>query len=666
MSEDLIEKVRYEADITDIQSKLRTLANKQDDLANGSERATGRIGKSFSGLSSTLKGVGLAMGGIAVAGLAMVPKLLDQGAELEALGRKAETVFSGGSLAGVQKWASGVAGSFGVTSTQAVAMATGMADLLKPMGFSADAAAMMSVSMGDLSGALSAWTGGQRSAADVADIITKAMLGERDGLKELGISISEADVQARLARDGNDKLTGSALEQAKALATQQLIMEKSTDAQKAWSDGSMDSIKKQNAAKASMKNLSETITRALFPILQKIIPIVQKVAQGFEFFIGGLTGEFTNEGSGILLFLNQLGMWLGEKIPKALKTVKKFFDGVLGGAKRLIKDLAGSFGTSEGTIKKVLAAIAAGLIAVAVAWNAGPGLIVTAIVALVAGFLWAYENVDWFRKGVQIAFTAVKESAKIVIEAFRFVIDKVKALIGWVVERLQPGFAALVKFTNEKVIPALQAIARFITEKVIPVFLTIVATIRDVARWVGEKVAAIVGFVTGIPGKIKATVSTMWNGIKDGIDTARIWVRDKIISLIENVMSLPRRVGNAVKGMWDGVKTAFSAALNWVIKKWNDFKIPAVTVFGVQVSPEINFPNLPTFHKGGITNFGPSGEGLALLRNNEAVIPLDNQADASRVAGRAGIGGVTINGGLHVHSTESPRRWYDESLWRVA
>ena len=68
-------------------------------------------------------------------------------------------------------------------------------------------------------------------------ILTKAYLGERDALTSLGIKISEADVQARLAANGQDELTGAALEQAKAVATQQLIFEKSTDAQKAWSDG---------------------------------------------------------------------------------------------------------------------------------------------------------------------------------------------------------------------------------------------------------------------------------------------------------------------------------------------------------------------------------------------------------------------------------------------
>jgi hypothetical protein len=66
-----------------------------------------------------------------------------------------------------------------------------MGDLLKPMGFTADQAADMSTEMVGLAGALSAWSGGTIDAAGVADIMTKAMLGETDGLKALGISMGE-------------------------------------------------------------------------------------------------------------------------------------------------------------------------------------------------------------------------------------------------------------------------------------------------------------------------------------------------------------------------------------------------------------------------------------------------------------------------------------------
>ncbi len=589
MAEELVEKVRYEADITDLKAKLGEIARKQDTLASDTERHTGRVNKAWGGVKNFLSTGSMWFAGIAAGAAVAIPKIVDQGGKLEALDKKAKVVFTGQSLTGVQNWAKTVAGSFGVTTSEAVAMATSMGDLFKPMGFTADQAAKMSTELGDLSGALSAWTGGQRSASEVSEIITKAMLGERDGLKELGISISEADVQARLAANGQDKLTGTALEQAKALATQQLIMEKSTDAQKAWSDGSMDSIKSQNQSKASMAQLGETLTRTIYPLLQKLIPIVTKVAE-----------------------------WLGERLPGALKTAGRILSSVFEGGKKLITDLASAFGVSEGTIKTVLAVIAAGLVAVAIAWNAGPGLIVTAIVALVAAFLWAYNNVDWFRKGVQVAFLIVKTVISTVIEVFK-------------------------------------------------VIITAVVT---AAKWVGEKVGEIVGFVTGIPGRIAATVSTLWEGLKTGITIAKNWVKDRIDDVVDFVRKIPRRIGEFASGLFDGIKNAAKTAFNAVAGIWNNtvgklsFSIPDwVPLIG---GKKFDVPDIPTFHRGGITNFGTAGEGLALLRNNEAVIPLDNQGDARRVAGQAGLGGGVVIQQLNLTTTETPRRWYDESLWRVA
>lgn len=303
MSDTFVEKIRYEADISDLQSKLDRLARDQDDLDGKTTRATDRMGSSWGKLKGAIGGLGgvlaaasLGVAGIAAAGVVMVPKILDAGASLEALDVKATTVFED-SLGSVQKWADENAAAMGLTQTEAVAAAASIADLLKPMGFTADQAAGMSTELSDLSGALSAWSGGTRSATEVNDILSSALLGERDALKGLGISISEADVQAQLAKKGQEGLTGAALEQAQAQATLELILAKSTDAQKAWSDGSMAAVQQQNNAKASIGELKEAFNRGLYPILQELVPVMTDVAS-----------------------------WLAERLPGAIATAKMWFD----------------------------------------------------------------------------------------------------------------------------------------------------------------------------------------------------------------------------------------------------------------------------------------------------------------------------------------------------
>lgn len=201
--------------------------------------------------------------------------------QFEQMSQKAETVF-GSSVNTVRSWADANAAAMGLASDQAVGLAANFADLLVPMGFARDEAAQMSTDVIGLSGALSEWSGGTRSASEVAQILSSAMLGERDALKGLGIAISEADVTARLAAKGQQELTGAALEQAEALATSELIFEKSTDAQAAFAAGGNETVRAMNEAKAAMSEASAEIGRELLPILADVAGVVADVVGAFS------------------------------------------------------------------------------------------------------------------------------------------------------------------------------------------------------------------------------------------------------------------------------------------------------------------------------------------------------------------------------------------------
>lgn len=60
------------------------------------------------------------------------------------------------------------------------------------------------------------------------------------------------------------------------------------------------------------------------------------------------------------------------------------------------------------------------------AMRANPiGLIITALLALTAGVIWAYKNVGWFRSAVDTAMRGVRT-------AFNWAVDSGRALVGWV------------------------------------------------------------------------------------------------------------------------------------------------------------------------------------------------------------------------------------------
>jgi len=253
----------------------------------------GKFGTKVGNVSANVvKGFGVM--GAAAGGLAVVvgKQLFDVGEELTALDQKIGTVFSGDSLNTVTDWADEVAARMGLTATQAAGLAANAGDLLKPMGFTADEAANMSTEIIGLAGALSEWSGGQRGVEETAEILSKALLGERDSLKSLGIAINQAEVDQRALliaqQNGREAIT----EQDKALATQALILEKSTDAQEAYAAGGNKLTAAQNQLKAAFGELQEDLARKLLPLFAQAADIVVELIEVFD--EEGLGGVISN------------------------------------------------------------------------------------------------------------------------------------------------------------------------------------------------------------------------------------------------------------------------------------------------------------------------------------------------------------------------------------
>ena len=237
-----------------------------------SRRLSGGIRTGFGPIRGMVRGFGSSLIPlIAGAGLLASGKAMrDLGIRITDLDKKADAVF-GGQLPVVRRWAEANKRAFGLTRRETVGLAANFADLLKPMGFTAQQATSMSTRVLDLSGALSKWSGGTRSAAEVSEVLSSAMLGEREALKGLGIAISEADVQARLAAKGQQDLTGAAREQAEAVATMELILAKSTDAQKAWADGGKAAAESQRSLGVTVGELKEALAVGLRPVIASMV-----------------------------------------------------------------------------------------------------------------------------------------------------------------------------------------------------------------------------------------------------------------------------------------------------------------------------------------------------------------------------------------------------------
>ena len=462
--------------------------------------------------ANVVKGFGVM--GAAAGGLAVVvgKQLFDVGEELTALDQKIGTVFSGESLNTVTDWADEVAARMGLTSTQAAGLAANAGDLLKPMGFTADQAADMSTEIIGLAGALSEWSGGQRGVEETAEILSKALLGERDSLKSLGISINQAEVDQRALiiaqQAGREAITA----QDKALATQALILEKSTDAQEAYAAGGNKLTAAQNQLKAAFGELQEDLARKLLPLFAQAADIVVELIKVFD--EEGLGGVISN---------------VSERIKKAWPAIKAQLAVWARGFVNWVKEVGPPF----------LAALGNFLL------DFGKWFINDALPVIIEKLgEWANAFIDWIVPLIPPFLSKLGE----VIAAFAnwFIEDG----LPMIVEKLASWAKALIEWVGPLIPPLLRELVKLLTEVGKWMLTTALPTlIKLVARWA----AALVDWVIDVtPDVIRELGKLIADATSALVDGAIGLGKDLVNGIVSGIKSAGGAVASAIAGLIPG------------------------------------------------------------------------------------------------------------------
>lgn len=596
--------------VTEIVGDAKKFSKATDDAS----ASAGRMGGSFSKMGSVVKTAGLAIAGaVVVAAAAFVAfglKSIDNAVGQERAWNRVKTVFGKGSDQ-VVKWAETNSRAFGVTDDALELSVANYAKWAKNSGMSSAEATAAAEAVAKRAAEISLATG--QSYDEVFAKLQKGSQGAVKGVKEYGVVINTSSLENFAWANGIAQQGEKLTENEKALARQGLILQQTAGFTKdaaAMSGGYADQQRKlgvivdevQDAIGAAFLNVATavmpTVTAAFDWISTNVVP-----AMGLAFdWIGAnvlpkLSAAFDWIGANVLPPLGTAFDWIGANVVPALGAA---FDWI---SATVLPAISGAFDwISTNILPKLQVAF---------------GFISTEILpALGSAFDWIKTNV---LPPLGAAFSWITTN----------VVPPLTKAFGWVIENILPALGGAIDWIVKNVLPPLKVGLGIAGD----VFRTVFNTISSVVR-------TSIDTVTGIINGVKDVIGGIGDVIRGVSDTVGSSVGD----IVGFFTGLPGKIGRAVGGMFDGIWGAFKSALNSVIRAWNSIKftLPSVDLgpFGVFGGFTLGTPNLPYFHAGGIVP-GPTGANVPIMAQaGERILPLGS---------RGASGGTGGGGDVHVH-----------------
>lgn len=253
------------------------------------KQATGALGK----LDAAIKGIanrggltGAILGGAGIgAGLGVfsvvsgaisgvvdnIGKSIDLASDKAEAASKANVLF-GNSYGIIERASKTAATAVGLSSGKYIEAAGTVGNLITNLGFAGDAAASMSRDIVGLAADMGSFN--NAGTEEVVDAIGAAFRGETEPIRRFGVMLSAAKVEAKALalglKDGKKPLTDN----AKAMATYQLILEQTAAAQ---GDFARTADGKANADRIRAAKAEEAWTKlgeVLTPLYQKVMPLI--------------------------------------------------------------------------------------------------------------------------------------------------------------------------------------------------------------------------------------------------------------------------------------------------------------------------------------------------------------------------------------------------------
>lgn len=576
-----------------------------DMMSTASQKAaktTKEVGDAAEKSGQKTRGLGSAIGGLinAAGGLYLVQKGMDlvkssvtSASDFAENMSKSDEVFKGNAKT-VQNWAVNANKNFGLAKNQALQATSLFGDMGTSMGLSRKEAAKMSMSLAGLAGDLSSFHNVSLDQSMTA--LNGVFTGETESLKQLGVVMTQDNLQAFAASKGIEKKVQDMSQAEQVELRYQYVMEHTKNAHG-------DFARTSDQTANSLRTFAGAVDNLKIAIGQGLIPVITPVIQGLTKMINAFTSLPTGVQKGIGAFA-LIGGTVGVAIAaftRISRTVKDFKEAI-GGLKA-----AGNLGKLLGNLKLPPQAL----------------LIAGILAAIAAAAYLVYKNWDKIKPAVDNVTNALRPAIQVMMQ----VINTIRGVLTPVINAIKPVVAGAINAIKSAfsqggaAFNALKAVANVVVNAIIIAInllaLHIRVSIAIIRAAIHAAVAVFQFFKSAVVAAINR-VKAVINTLKSVVNSVKNTWRSAWNGMKSVVSGFASGVVGKIKGMFSKLKSVFTNGIKAIKKKWENFKNMFKGGFNI---------SLPRFAKG-VKNFGGGpavvgehGPEIVTLPKGSSVIP---------------------------------------------
>jgi hypothetical protein len=396
------------------------------------------------------------------------------------------------------------------------------------------------------------------------ETLDKATRKTAEALKEHGASSQEYTDAVRDQEQAQAKLDGVMAGSAEPLdaaaksqASYALIMEQTTTAQGDVERSSGTLASQQKEAGAKFEDMKVKIGNALIPVMATLVDTIITVIDNVH-VVGDAVKSFTG-------FLDE------NKI--AIAAVAAVL--LVWNANTIVQTAALALLWIQVTALTVAQkATAAAQWLLNAAMSANPiGVVVAIIAALVAGLIWAYQNVDWFRN-------AVDAMGRAVVAAFNWVKDAAMAAFNW----LKDNWPLVLAIITGPIGIAVLLISKN--------WDTIKSAFSAAIDFIGNVAGTVIDLIKRPFEQAVDAVTWLWETLKSGAQGAVDFVTGIFSGLGDAITGPIKSAWNALAGLWNSNVGGFGFSVpDWVPgaggKSFSIPDLPQLAAGGVLTQPTL-------------------------------------------------------------------------------